>query len=63
MQSEKIIPVISKGISELEETQIELGVGMTVTGPEVTKSQINEMCARKHFDPSLIRALKETQNG
>ena len=63
MQYEKVIPVISKGISKLEQTQIELGVGMTVTGTEVTKSQINEMCARKHCDPSLIRALKETQNG
>ncbi len=57
IQYEKIIPVISKEISKLEEKQIELGVGMTVTGSEVTKSELNEMSAKKHHDPNLIKGL------
>jgi hypothetical protein len=54
---EKVIPVISREISKLEAKQMELGVGMTVTGSEVTKSQLNQMSAKKHRDPNLIRKL------
>ncbi len=58
IQYENIIPVVSKEIGELEKMQMKLGVGMTVTGPEVTRSHINEMMARKHCDPSLTREFQ-----
>ena len=54
---EKIIPVIGEKIRRLEEKQIELGVGMTVSGSEVTKSQLDEMSAKKHDDPNLTIGL------
>lgn len=57
IQYEKIIPVIGDEIRRLEEKQIELGVGMTVSGSEVAKSQLDEMSAKKHGDPNLILKL------
>lgn len=54
---EKIILVIGEEIRRLEEKQIELGIGMTVSGSEVTKSQLDEMSAKKHDDSNLIIGL------
>jgi len=54
---EKIIPVIGEKIRRLEEEQIQLGVGMTVSGSEVTKSQLDEMSAKKHDHPDLTIGL------
>jgi len=57
IQYEKIIPVISKEIGKLEEKQIKLGLGMTIAGSEVTKSQLDEMSYKKHHAPNLIKGL------
>jgi uncharacterized protein YutE (UPF0331/DUF86 family) len=54
---EKIIPVIREKIKRLEEKQIELGVGMTISGSEIAKSQLDEMSAKKHDDPNLTIGL------
>lgn len=57
IQYEKIIPVVSKQIADLEEQQLELGVGMTIAGSKVTKSQLDKMAAEKHDDTNLSTKL------
>jgi len=57
IQYEKIIPVVSEQIANLEGQQLELGVGMTVTGSKVTKSQLDEMATEKHHDANLSLGL------
>lgn len=63
MGYEKIIPKISNRIKELEERQIELGIGMTISDSDSTesqlKSQLEEMIAEKHQNAILNRALKK----
>ena len=57
IQYENIIPAISKQIAILEERQVRLGVGMTVTGSKVTKAQLDKMAANKHHDTNLSIGL------
>ena len=57
IQYERLIPVVSKQIATLEEQQLELGIGMTIAGSEVTKSQLDRMAAEKHDDNNLSIGL------
>lgn len=63
IQYEKIIPKISNRIKKLEERQLELGIGMTTSDSDRTKSQmksqLEEMSAEKHQNEMLNRALKK----
>ena len=57
IQYEKIIPIVSNEIAKLEENQVELGVGMCVAGPEIVRSQLDGMIAKKHGNANLAKGL------
>jgi uncharacterized protein YutE (UPF0331/DUF86 family) len=59
----RIIPEISDRIEELEDKQIELGIGMTIRHLDAARARLGpdfeEMCARKHQSPILTCAFKK----
>jgi hypothetical protein len=62
----KIIPLISQEVRKLEDKQIEMGVGMTVSGSEVpgvtresVRSQLKRMSDIKHGNIDLAKKIKE----
>jgi uncharacterized protein YutE (UPF0331/DUF86 family) len=57
IQYEKIISTVSNEIAKLEEIQVEIGVGICVAGPEIIKSQLDGMIAKKHGNANLAKGL------
>lgn len=61
-----LIEVVCAVIHTLEESQIKLGVGITVNGPDMLPEQhkilVQEMANEKHAHPILAENLKVTDN-
>ena len=63
IEYERIIPEISDRIKELEDKQIELGIGMTIKHIDSARANLGpdfeEMCAKKHQSPILSYSFKK----